>query len=76
MAIDTFDVRDRIAGLKPRLLLLRGLLDHGNPPEYEKEIHEAVPGSKYVKLPAAGHFPCTEIPQTVNALIEEFVAGL
>jgi pimeloyl-ACP methyl ester carboxylesterase len=76
MAIDIFDVRDRIASLKPKLLLLRGLQDHGNPPEYEKEIHEAVPGSKYVKLDDAGHFPPTEIPQKVNRLIEEFVATL
>jgi pimeloyl-ACP methyl ester carboxylesterase len=76
MTIDAFDVRDRIATLKPRLLLLRGLKDHGNPPEYEKEIHAAVPGSRYVKLPDAGHFPPTEIPEKVNALIEEFVAEL
>jgi pimeloyl-ACP methyl ester carboxylesterase len=76
MAIDTFDVRERIASLKPRLLLLRGLKDHGNPPEYEKEIHQAVPGSQYVKLPDAGHFPPMEIPEQVNALIEDFVAEL
>ena len=76
MAIDAFDVRDRIATLKPRLLLLRGLLDHGNPPEYEREIHESVPGSTYVKLADAGHFPCTEIPDKVNTLIQSFVAGL
>lgn len=76
MAIDSFDVRDRIASLKPKLLLLRGLQDHGNPPEYEKEIHESVPGSKYIKLPDAGHFPCTEIPLKVNALIEEFLEAL
>ena len=74
--IDAFDVRDRIAGLKPKLLLLRGLKDPGKPPEYEKEIHEAVPGSKYVKLDDAGHFPPTEIPAKVNKLIEEFVAGI
>ena len=74
--IDAFDVRERISTLKPQLLLLRGLQDHGNPPEYEKEIHEAVPGSRYVKLPDAGHFPPVEIPQKVNALIEEFVARL
>jgi pimeloyl-ACP methyl ester carboxylesterase len=74
--IDAFDVRDRIATLQPKLLLLRGLQDHGNPPKYEKEIHDAVPGSKYVELPDAGHFPPTEIPVKVNALIEEFVAGL
>jgi pimeloyl-ACP methyl ester carboxylesterase len=74
--IDAFDVRDRLATLRPRLLLLRGMDDPTDPPEYEKEIHEAVPGSRYVKLPGAGHFPPTEIPDEVNALIEEFVAAL
>lgn len=76
MAIDAFDVRDRLAGLKPKLLVLRGVDDPTNPPEYEKEIHDAVPGSRYVKLSGAGHFPPTEIPNKVNALIEEFVATL
>jgi pimeloyl-ACP methyl ester carboxylesterase len=76
MAIDTFDVRDRIAALKPRLLLLRGLLDHGNPPKYEKEIHEAVPGSKYIELDDAGHFPPTERPEKFNRLLDEFLAEL
>jgi pimeloyl-ACP methyl ester carboxylesterase len=74
MAIDTFDVRDRLATLKPRLLLLRGLLDHGNPPKYEKEMHEAVPGSQYIELDDAGHFPPTEIPEKFNRLLEEFLA--
>ena len=46
------------------------------PPDYEREIHEAVPGSKYVQLGDAGHFPCTERPDAVNALIEEFAATL
>ena len=73
---DEVKVRDRLATLKPKLLLLRGLDDPGHPPEYEKEVHEAVPGSRYVKLSSAGHFPPTEIPDQVNALIEEFVATL
>ncbi|MEM9685017.1 MAG: alpha/beta hydrolase [Pseudomonadota bacterium] len=74
--IDAFDVRDRIAALEPKLLLLRGADDPGNPPEYEKEIHDAVPGSQYVRLRDAGHFPPTEKPEEVNALIEDFVADL
>lgn len=74
--IDAFDVRDRLSSLEPKLLLLRGVDDPGKPPEYEKEIHEAVPGSRYVTLTGAGHFPPTEVPDQVNALIEEFVAGL
>jgi len=40
------------------------------------EVHEAVPGSRYVKLSGAGHLPPTEIPDKVNALIEELAAGL
>ena len=75
-AIDAFDVRDRLATLKPRLMLLRGVDDPTSPPDYEQEIHDAVPGSRYVKLSGAGHFPPTEIPDQVNALIEEFVATL
>ena len=74
--IDAFDVRDRIATLKPKLLLLRGLDDPGQPPEYEKEIHEAVPGSQYMKLAGVGHFPVTENPEKINALIEEFLREL
>ena len=74
--IDAFDVRDRIGGLTPKLLILRGVDDPGKPPEYEKEIHEAVQGSRYVKLENAGHFPPTEAPDRVNVLIEEFLAEL
>lgn len=74
--IDAFDVRDRIGTLKPKLLILRGLDDPGKPPEYEAELHAAVPGSRYVKLERAGHFPPTEIPDQVNALIEGFLATL
>jgi hypothetical protein len=29
-----------------------------------------------VQLPGAGHFPPTEMPDRVNALIEEFLAAL
>ena len=76
LAIAAFDVRERIATLKPKLMLLRGLKDPDNPPEFEKEIHDAVPGSLYFKLPEAGHFPLTELPEETNALIERFLATL
>ncbi|MFT5174840.1 MAG: pimeloyl-ACP methyl ester carboxylesterase [Gammaproteobacteria bacterium] len=74
--IDAFDVRDRLSTLKPKLLLLRGLQDHGNPPKYEQAIHQAVPGSEYMELDDAGHFPAVEIPIKVNAIIEDFIARL
>ena len=76
LTIDRFDVRDRIQSLKPPLLLIRGVDDPMKPPEYEQEIHQAVPGSKYLKLSQAGHFPMAEKPEEVNRAIEDFIRGL
>lgn len=76
VVIDQFDVRDRIHSLKPPLVLIRGADDPGNPPEYETEIHEAVPGSRYVRLSDAGHFPMVERPEEVNRSIEELLETL
>lgn len=76
LVIDRFDVGDRISSLKPPLLLIRGVDDPMEPPEYEREIHEKVPGSKYLKLSQAGHFPMAEKPTEVNRIIEEFISGL
>jgi pimeloyl-ACP methyl ester carboxylesterase len=72
-SIDSFDVSSRISTFKPKLLLLRGTADPSNRPEYEKEIHEAVPGSRYIELAGAGHFPASEKPDEINRLIEEFL---
>tara|TARA_B110000263_G_scaffold116308_1_gene101381 strand:+ start:1154 stop:1732 length:579 start_codon:yes stop_codon:yes gene_type:complete len=74
VTIDNFDVQDRISELKAPLVLVRGLDDPGKPDEYELEIHEAVPGSKYIKLERAGHFPMAEQPDDINKLIEELIA--
>ena len=76
VTIDQFDVRDRIGTLKPPLLLIRGVDDPGKPPEYELEIHQAVPGSRYLKLDRAGHFPMAERPDDVNQAIDTFLSGL
>jgi pimeloyl-ACP methyl ester carboxylesterase len=74
VAIDHFDVRERIHTLKPPLLLIRGVDDPASPPEYELEIHQAVPGSQYLKLKGCGHFPFAERPAEVNGAIDEFLA--
>lgn len=76
MVIDQFDVRDRISTLQPSLLLIRGLDDPSAPEDYEREIHETVPGSQYLTLHEAGHFPMAEQPRRVNQAIEDFLATL
>ena len=74
VTIDKFDVRDRIGELTAPLVLIRGVDDPGKPAEYELEIHQAVPGSKYIKLEQAGHFPMAERPGDVNRALEELMA--
>jgi pimeloyl-ACP methyl ester carboxylesterase len=74
--IDRFDVRHRIQSLQPPLLLIRGVDDPLAPEEYERELHEAVPGSHYLTLHEAGHFPMAERPETVNATIQSFLETL
>ena len=76
VTIDRFDVRDRIAELKTPLVLVRGVDDPMQPEEYELEIHQAVPGSRYIKLERAGHFPMAERPADVNRAIEELLHRL
>lgn len=76
MVIDQFDVRHRIATLRPPLLLIRGLDDASALEAYEQEIHEAVPGSQYLPLPETGHFPMAERPAEVNQAIQDFLDTL
>jgi len=76
MVIDQFDVRARIGTLKTPLLLIRGVDDPLAPEEYEREMHEAVPGSQYIPLREAGHFPMAEQPETVNRAIQAFLDKL
>ena len=73
--IDQFDVRNRIGTLKPALLLIKGADDPNLAPEYEREIHESVPGSQYLKFNKAGHFPFAERPAEVNRAIDEFLSS-
>lgn len=74
--IDQFDVRDSIGRLTPPLLLIRGVDDPLAPEPYEQEMHEAVPGSQYLPLRQAGHFPMAEQPAVVNRAIEAFLGTL
>jgi pimeloyl-ACP methyl ester carboxylesterase len=76
VVIDRFDVRPRIHSLQPPLLLIRGLDDALVTEAYEQEMHQAVPGSQYLPLREAGHFPMAEQPAIVNRAIASFLATL
>ena len=75
-AIYSFDVQERVASLKPPLLLIRGSDDPLDPAPVEQELHARIAGSKLILLPKAGHFPATERPDEVNRMIEEFLVQI
>jgi pimeloyl-ACP methyl ester carboxylesterase len=76
VVIDRFDVRDRIHTLQPPLLLIQGVDDPLATGEYEAEIHRAVPGSEFIQMKDAGHFPMVEKPAEVNEAIDAFLAKI
>lgn len=76
VAIDRFEVRDRIHTLRAPLLLIQGVDDPLATGDYEAEIQRAVPGSKLIQMKGAGHFPMVEQPVAVNAAIDGFLAEI
>ena len=76
VVIDQFDVRHRISTLTPPLRLIRGVDDPLAAEEYEREMHEVVPGSQYLTLREAGHFSIAEQPAAVNQAIVIFLDTL
>ena len=61
--------------IRPPLRVIRGADDPNQGPDYEFEIHQAVPGSQYLRLNNAGRFPFAEKPEQVNRAIDEFLAS-
>ena len=76
VVIDRFDVRDRVHHLSTPLLLIQGIDDPLATGNYEEEIHRAVPGSKFIKMKDAGHFPMVEKPDEFNRALDAFLAEI
>jgi len=70
---------DMTAALKeircPTLVVV-GEDDVISPPAEMRGIAQAIPGAKFVEIPAAGHMSPLENPAAVNAAIIEFLAAL
>ncbi len=78
MACDQFDVRNRLAEIQARVLVVTGEDDVFTPPKFGKYLAEHIPGAQWVNVPEAGHFLPVEKPDDLNRAIIEFLdqAGL
>ena len=76
------DVRGQRVSARDRLYLLRsiptlivwGERDHTIPLAHGRDAHAAIPGSRFVTLPSAAHFPHLEDPDGLAAVIRDFLA--
>jgi pimeloyl-ACP methyl ester carboxylesterase len=77
------DVHGQRVSARDRLYLLRdfptlivwGERDNTIPLAHGRATHEAVPGSRFVTLPGAAHFPHLEDPDGLAAALGEFLAA-
>jgi pimeloyl-ACP methyl ester carboxylesterase len=76
------DVRGQRVSARDRLYLLEstptlvvwGERDNTIPLEHGRAAHAAIPGSRFVTLPTARHFPHLEDPDGLSAALGEFLA--
>jgi 3-oxoadipate enol-lactonase len=57
-------------------LIVVGEQDQITPPDVSEAMHRAIPNSKLVKVPGAGHMAPLEQPEPVNRAVREFLSSL
>jgi 3-oxoadipate enol-lactonase len=71
-ALQSYDLRAEIAGIRQPALLIAGAQD-GAMPQTMRGIAAGMPDARYVEIPEAGHLPCIERPGAFNAAVEAFL---
>ncbi len=67
------DAGDEAHRTKPAMLA-EGMCDHAIPPEFAIADFEGLwPGRPVVRLPGVGHFCQEDAPETLVALVQQFV---
>ena len=70
------DIRDRLPRIAVPTLLIWGEQDARSPLRVAEEFHDAIPNSRLVVIPDAGHCSSMEQPERFNAAVREFCFAL
>ncbi len=71
-ALQAYDVRAEMPGLRQPVLLIAGAAD-GAMPKTMRGLAEVIPEAQFVEIPDAGHIPCLEAPGPFNAAMRDFL---
>src|SRR5437763_4400646 len=75
-ALADHDFRSAVAETKPPVLFLAGEKDGGGAvPAAMRGLHQALPGSRYIELPGAGHISNLDDPAGFSQALREFLAA-
>jgi aminoacrylate hydrolase len=75
-AMSKYDARERLAQLGPiRTLVASAAGDRIALPAYGRALAAAIPGSRFVEIPEAGHGVTIQRASTINALLSEHFAA-
>jgi 3-oxoadipate enol-lactonase len=72
-ALQSYDIRAALPGLRQPVLLVAGAAD-GAMPKSMRAMAESIPDARFVEIPDAGHLPCIEAPSPFNQAMETFLA--
>lgn len=76
LAVEAFDVTDRLENITAPTLILCGQEDRMTPPSLSQSLHRCIPNSRLHIIPNAGHNVIVEQPEIVAAYIDEFITQL
>lgn len=72
-ALRDADLNGPVAGIHQPVLVLCGAEDVATPPDVVRELADSLPNGRFQTIPGAGHTPSVEQPQTMAALISQFL---
>jgi proline iminopeptidase len=69
---EAFDVRDKLAGIPVRSLVIAGAHDM-SPPAHVKQLADGLPNARFVVMERSGHFSPVEEPEAFRRAVLEFL---
>lgn len=75
-ACDTFDVMDRVNGIRVPTLVICGTEDRLTPPKYGQFLRDRIPGARLALIAGAGHYVQLERSDETTETMRDFLDSL
>lgn len=76
LACDALDITDAVTTITIPTLIICGEEDKMTPPAMSEYLHHNIPGSRFHRIPSAGHFAMLENDVIFNSILTGFVSSL